>query len=113
MSKKPSTEPKLKAIIRKFISSFGDLKAERHNPKLDFQFEFTHPKGILPNGKPTGIGFQVLKPKKEDFVEIGSRINIGPNAVKILGAIPKKKMQLFNSITKLSLLKNGIYVISC
>ena len=111
MAKKSSPGPTLKAIIRKYASTLGDLKAERHDPKFEFNFEFTSPKGSLPNGKPTGIGFNVFKPKKGDFIEIGSKVIISPEHIKLLDADPKKGIELFNTITKMFLLKNVTYII--
>ena len=55
VQKKPSQEPKLKSIVRKYVQYEGDLKNEIFDPKLEFGFVFTHPKGSLPNGKPKGI----------------------------------------------------------
>ncbi len=117
MAKKPaqkntSQEPKLKAVIRKYIQYEGDLKNEIFDPKLEFGFVFTHPKGSLPNGKPKGIGFQVVKPKKVKCVEFGSRINISPQHVKILDADKKKKTKFFDTITRIFLMKNVTFAIN-
>jgi len=108
----PSQGPKLKAVIRKYIQYEGDLKNEIFDSKLEFGFVFTHPKGSLPNGKPKGIGFQVVKPKKVKAIEFGSRINISPQHVKILDADKKKKTKVFDTITKIFLMKNVTYAIN-
>ena len=108
----PSQEPQLKTIIRKYIRYEGDLKNEIFDPKLEFGFAFTHPKGNKPDGKPKGIGFQAIKPKKEDFIELGSRLNISPQHIKILDADQKKKAKFFGTIQKIFLMKNVAYGIN-
>ena len=112
VQKGPSQEPKLKSIVRRYIQYEGDLKNEIFDPKLEFGFVFTHPKGSHPNGKPRGIGFQVLKPKKERFIEIGSKISISPEHIKILDADKKKKTKFFDTILKIFLMKNATYTIN-
>lgn len=117
MAKKPvqkgsSQEPKLKSIIRKYIQYEGDLKNEIFDPKLEFGFAFTHPKGSHPNGKPKGIGFQAVKPKKENFLELGNRLNISPQHLKILDEDKKKKAKFFDTIQKIFLMKNVSYGIN-
>ena len=112
VQKGPSQEPKLKSIVRRYIQYEGDLKNEIFDPKLEFGFVFTHPKGSLPNGKPRGPGFQVLKPKKEKFIELGSKISMSPEHVKILDADKKKKNKFFDTILKIFLMKNVTCVIN-
>ena len=116
MAKKPAQkkpqEPKLKTVIRKYIQYEGDLKNEIFDPKLEFGFVFTHPKGSFPNGKSKGLTFQVIKPKKEKFIEFMGRINISPQHVKILDADKKKKTKFFDTITRIFLMKNMTYAIN-
>ncbi len=117
MAKKPAQrnspqEPKLKTIVRKYIQYEGDLKNEIFNPKFEFGFAFTHPKGTRPDGKPKGIGFQAIKPKKEVFIELGNRLNISPQHLKILDADQKKKAKFFDTIQKIFLMKNVAYGIN-
>ena len=108
----PSQEPKLKTIILKFVQYEGDLKNEIFDPKYEFGFVFTHPKGSHPDGKPKGIGFQVIKPKKEVFIELGNKLNISPQHLKILDADQKKKAKFFDTIQKMFLIKNVAYGIN-
>ena len=108
----PSQEPKLKTIVRKFVQYEGDLKNEIFDPKLEFGFAFTHPKGSHPDGKPKGIGFQATKLKKENYIELGSRLNISPEHLKVLNADQKKKAKFFDTIQKIFLMKNVAYAIN-
>ena len=113
MAKKPSDkkENNLKVKIRNFISKEGVLKTEIHEPKLEFGFSFLHPKGNAPNGKPKGRSFQINKPKKEDFLEIGVSTTISPEHVKKLVDPPEKKVKFYYNLRKLCHLKNITFVI--
>ena len=110
MSKNPNQKPKLKGIVRKHIQSLAELKSEiTNNPKLEFGFVFNYPKGFLSNGKPKGIGFQVTKLKKKRFIEIGSKIVLAPEHIKVNA---KKNHQFFDSIVRIFLMKNVSHFIN-
>ena len=117
MAKKPaqrnsSQAPKLKTIIRKYIRYEGDLKNEIFDPKLEFGFVFNHPKITHPDRKSKDIGFQIIKPKKENFLELASKISISPQHLKILEADMKKKTKFFDTIARIFLMKNVSYAIN-
>ena len=114
MAKKPQKKEQqprgrnLKGFIRKFISNEGSLKADLTDPKFEFGFNFLHPKGKAPNGKPLGRTFLIIKPKKKNFLELSTSTTISLEHVQILES-KSKKDDFLNNVAKLLLLKNTDY----
>ena len=112
MAKKPaqkreSSEPKLKTVLRKFILKESDISGEPSVPQMDFYFEVSSIKGNSKSPK-----MNIFKPKKENFIELGSKVIIHPQHLKIFEADPQKRLKLFNEIKRVCLIKNVSYILN-
>lgn len=107
MAKKPTQEPKktLKQIIRKMILEESAITKEPDIPKMDFFFVAQSIKNV-----PKSPHFNIFKPNKESFIEMGSKIQIHPNHLKVLNADPKKREKIFTEIRRVCLIKNVIII---
>lgn len=108
MAKKPPQRPKktLKQIIRKMILEESAITKEPDIPKMDFFFTIRSIKNI-----PKSPGFTLFKPKNESFIEMGSKIQIHPNHLKILNADPKKREKIFTELRRICLIKNVLFIL--
>ena len=109
MAKKPP-EKRLKNILRKYLSSGTIIGPEIKDPKIDFGFRFSFPKGKDKQGKPMGRPFILVKEKKWDYFEISSPTTIAPNHVKIMDSMKEnKRKQFFSDLIKVFNLKGHLY----
>lgn len=110
IAKKPPPDQKrpnktLKQIIRKMILEESAITKEPDVPKMDFFFTIRSIKNV-----PKSPGFTLFKLKNESFIEMGSKIQIHPNHLKILNANPKKREKIFTEIKRVSLIKNVLFI---
>lgn len=110
IAKKPPQEQKrpkktLKQIIRKMILEESAITKEPDIPKMDFSFTIQSIKNV-----PKSPGFTLFKLKNANFIEMGSKIQIHPNHLKILNADPKKREKIFTEIKRVSLIKNVLFI---
>lgn len=107
VQKKPTQKPKktLKQIIRKMILEESAITKEPDIPKMDFFFAVQSIKNV-----PKSPNFNIFKLNKATFIEMGSKIQIHPNHLKILNADPKKKKKIFTEIKRVSLIKNVLFI---
>ena len=112
MAKKPAqkrenSEPKLKTVLRKFILKQSAIIGEPSNPNMDFIFEIQSIKGNSKSPK-----MIISKPKKESYIEIGTKLGIAPQHLKIFEADPEKRVRLFKEIKRICLIKNVPYILN-
>lgn len=116
MAKKPSQEPRLKVLIRNYVSKMGELAEEIKHPELEFGFLFFYPKGLTkqPDGKIIyhGRPFQANKSKKEDFIVISHKITLSPDHVKFLESTEELKHKVYDTILDYFLVKDIGYQIN-
>jgi len=104
IAKKPVPKKTLKQIIRKMILEESAITKEPNIPKMEFFFAVQSLKTV-----PKSPGFNIFKLNKEDFIEMGSKIQIHPNHLKILKSDPKKKGKIFTELKRVCLIKNVLY----
>lgn len=107
IAKKPPQKPKktLKQIIRKMILEESAITKEPEVPKMEFFFTIQSIKNV-----PKSPGFTLFKPKNENFIEMGSKLQIHPNHLKILNAAPKKREKIFTELRRICLIKNVLFI---
>ena len=104
--KPPNSKPKpLKQIIRKMILEESAITKEPDLPKMDFFFAVQSIKNV-----PKSPYFNIFKLNKATFIEMGSKIQIYPNHLKILKSDPKKKEKIFTELKRVCLIKNVIFI---
>ncbi len=106
MAKKPQPKKTFKQIIRKMILEESAITKEPDVPKMEFFFTIQSIKNM-----PKSPGFTLFKLKNENFIEMGSKIQIHPNHLKILKANPKKNTKLFAELRRVCLIKNVLFII--
>ena len=106
IAKKPEPKKTLKQIIRKMILEESAITKEPDIPKMDFFFTIQSIKTV-----PKSPGFTIFKPKNGNFIEMGSKIQVHPNHLKILNADPKKREKIFTEIKRVCLIKNVLFIL--
>ena len=105
IAKKPVPKKTLKQIIRKMILEESAITKEPNIPKMEFFFAVLSLKDA-----PKSPKFNIFKPTKENFIEMGSKIQIHPNHLKILKSEPKKKKKIFTELRRVCLIKNVSFI---
>ena len=106
-----SQKNKLERTIGSYIEDLGLLHKKIKNDKIEFGFELKFPKGKDPTGKEIGRTFNVVKPKKEKFIEISCGTKIAPEHYKSLESLKRVK-DFYLEITKVCLMKDLFYIIN-
>ena len=105
IAKKSEPKKTLKQKIRKMILEESAIEKEPDVPKMEFFFAVLSLKNF-----PKSPKFNIFKPNKEDFIEMGSKIQIHPKHLKILESDPKKKGKIFAELKRVCLIKNVIFI---
>lgn len=105
VNSKPKPKKTLKQIIRKMILEESAITKEPDIPKMDFFFAVQSIKNV-----PKSPHFNIFKPNKEAFIEMGNKLQIHPNHLKILNADPKKREKIFTEIRRVCLIKNVLFI---
>ncbi len=114
MAKKPSQEPRLKPVLKRYISRIGELGKEIKVPKVEYGYIFHYPKGTITQKRQKkflGRSFQAFKPKSENTIVINHKTEISPEHAKSLASNPKLKAEVYSDIIKVFLIKNVEYVV--
>jgi len=80
---------------------------EQDKPLMEFSFVIQTLKTQVNSPK-----FQIFKPKKKDFIELGNKTVIHPKHKEYFMANPKKQEKLYSEIKRICIIKNVTFILN-
>ncbi len=108
MAKKPSQEPTLKTLIRKYLNEDCFIQSEPKHKNYEFMFEVKYPKLQDENGNQKGRNVAIFKPKKKNYLEVLNKIIQTEDNLKVIQELEVNQGNILNNEIKFYLISQNL-----
>lgn len=108
VQKKQSGKPKLKSVIRKYLSEDCHILPDKKDKSYEFVFEVKYPKLFDKEGKQRGNMIGIAKPKNKNYFEILNRIQLPEEPLALFNNFDEKKKSQITWELRAFLISQGL-----